>query len=581
MISTAQQTPVKTLVDCLHYRSAAQSQRTAYTFLLDGETATEELTYGELGRKVRTIATYLRNVCAPGERVLLIYPPGLGFISAFFGCLEAGVIAVPAYPPRPNRSLERLQRIVTDADATVALTVDPVLSTLQRRLDQAPELKSLHWLATDSLPDTLTAPLDFSPAPDQIALLQYTSGSTASPKGVMITHANLCHNLQLIEQAFQHSPESRGVIWLPPYHDMGLVGGILQPLFVGFPVVLMSPLMFLQRPVRWLQAISRFRATTSGGPNFAYDLCVRKINPADIEELDLHCWDLAFNGAEPINFQAVQKFSQRFSPCGFRQDAFYPCYGMAEATLIVSGRRKNTGLIAKSLDKEALRRDRALPTSDPERARMVVGCGQGLTGQTLLIVNPESRRPCQDGEIGEIWLSGASIARGYWSNPSETAKTFGGELADGTGEKFLRTGDLGFIHQAEVFITGRLKDVIIINGANYYPQDIERTVEQCHPRLRPHACAAFSTDISGEERLVVVAEIERHYSDDAAQPGDQATLEKKIRRAITKNHDLQVFAVRFLKPSAMPKTSSGKIQRHICRDAFREGSLQLFWPVSD
>lgn len=577
-----------TLIDILQYRSVEQPTQTVYTFLIDGEKEAVSLTYQELEQQAKKIATYLQSNTSNQERVLLLYPPGLEYIAAFFGCLMAGAIAIPAYPPRPNRSLARLQSIIQDAEATIALTTHSILANLERKLAHAPELKDLRWLATDNLPQNLVH--DWQPphtSPDALALLQYTSGSTAEPKGVKISHRNLLHNLEAIYRCFQHNNHSRGVIWLPPYHDMGLIGGILQPLYGGFPVTLMSPLMFLQNPLRWLQAISSTKATTSGGPNFAYDLCVRKFKPEPNLNLDLSSWDLAFNGAEPINYETMEKFAATFAPYGFRASAFYPCYGMAEATLIVSGGNKKNGVITKTVQANALEQNQVITAEiAQENARVLVGCGQSLPDQQIIIVNPETLIQCRPTEVGEIWLRGTSIASGYWNQPEITEHTFNAYLADAQAGPFLRTGDLGFIEDGELFVTGRLKDIIIINGRNHYPQDIEQTVEASNSIIRPRGTASFSVEIEGEERLIVLAEIDRRYWDlnrtsklnsEEVQKNINEVKEliQLIRREVYKNHDLQPYKILLLKPSSLPKTSSGKIQRHACRADFISGNLEV------
>lgn len=573
-----------TLVELLRTRGQNQPKQTAFTFLQDGETESDSLTYQELDSLSRAIAAQLQSSTVPGERALLLFPPGLEYISAFFGCLYAGLVAVPAYPPRPNRSLARLQTIVADAQASVALTTTSILSNLERQFAQAPELKTLRWLTTNQVGNLAQEWQEPAVSGDTLAFLQYTSGSTAAPKGVMITHSNLLHNLGLIHQCFEHTPNSRGVIWLPPYHDMGLIGGVLQPLYGGFPVTLMSPLVFLQNPLRWLRAISRYRATTSGGPSFAYDLCVRKITPDQLTTLDLSSWEVAFNGAEPIRHETLEQFAATFEPCGFRRQAFYPCYGLAEATLIVSGGLKIAQPVVKTVQGAALKQNGvAQADAKEDNARALVGCGQALRDQQIAIVHPERLTQCADGEVGEIWVSGLSIAKSYWRKPEETQRTFHAYLAD-TGEgPFLRTGDLGFLEDGELFVTGRLKDVIIINGCNHYPQDIERTVEQSSPSIRQNCCAAFSVDIGGAEKLVVVAEVERRsHTRQAAYPAGAAAdvhlLEAEvviqaIRRAVSKHHDLQVHTVLLLKPGNIPKTSSSKIQRHACRVGFLNRTL--------
>lgn len=443
---------------------------------------------------------------------------------------------------------------------------------------------------------------------DTLAFLQYTSGSTGTPKGVMLTHSNLLHNSALIHRCFEHTPHSQGVIWLPPYHDMGLIGGILQPLYGGFPVTLMSPLVFLQRPFVWLQTISQTRATTSGVPNFAYDFCVRKITPEQRAILDLSSWEVAFCGAEPVRADTLDRFTVTFKSCGFRREAFYLCYGLAEATLMVSGGLKAALPTIYTVQGPALKRNRVVMASAEDAdVWKLIGCGQSPPDQKVVIVDPESLIQCPPAQVGEIWISGPGVASGYWNRPEETKQTFGAYLAD-TGEgPFLRTGDLGFLKDGELFVTGRLKDLIIIGGRNHYPQDIERTVEQSHPSLRPGCCVAFSIDVEGEEQLVVAAEVERHYQPTYRQPtnkrkdsveqnrlpdrngveiGQSSKLEDRllldvdavvraIRQAVAEQHELQVYTVVLLKINSIPKTSSGKIQRQACRTEFLTNSLSM------
>lgn len=557
-----------TFIDILRGRALHQPNQRAYTFLVNGETKEIDLTYRELDRQARSIAAELQELGATGECALLLYPPGLSFIAAFFGCLYAGVVAVPTYPPRRNRLDHRPITIATDAQAKFVLTTTQILSARA----VAPWLESLQWLATDNLDNHLAS--DWR-APDvsreTLAFLQYTSGSTGSPKGVMVTHSNLLHNSTLIHNSFEHTPLSRGVSWLPTYHDMGLIGGILQPVYVGAPMILMSPLAFLQKPFRWLQAISRYNATTSGGPNFAYDLCVRKIKPEQKATLDLSSWQVAFSGAEPVRAETVERFAATFASCGFRREAFYPCYGMAEATLLISGGLKTEPLIIQQVDENALLENRVALS---EVGRAIVGCGHRFGDQKIIIVDPDSLTPCPDERVGEIWLSGPSVAQGYWNQPQKTKETFNAYLADsgeGPGEgPFLRTGDLGFLKKGELFITGRLKDLIIIRGRNHYPQDIELTVEQSHPALRENSGAAFSVEVKGEERLVVVQEVKP-----SEKRKDMDQVVANIRRAVTRQHQLQVYAVVLIKSGTIPKTSSGKIQRRACRTKFLAGSLDL------
>ncbi|HEX6288568.1 MAG TPA: amino acid adenylation domain-containing protein, partial [Herpetosiphonaceae bacterium] len=548
-----------------------QPDRQAYTFLLNGEVATDALTYGALDGQARAIAMLLRQHCSQGDRVVLLYPPGLDYLCAFFGCLYAGVIAVPAYPPNPARlarTLPRLQAITGNARPCVALASAAICEAVGRIAD-VPEFAAMRWIATDALDSSADGsawqPPDISGA--SLAFLQYTSGSTARPRGVMLSHANLLHNSALISQAFGHTPDSRGVIWLPPYHDMGLIGGLIQPLYSGFPVVLLAPVDFLQRPLRWLEAISRFKATTSGGPNFAYDLCVQKISPEERAQLDLSSWSVAFNGAEPVRALTLQRFAEAFAPAGFRPEAFYPCYGLAEATLIVTGGGVESLPVVSSFAADELERHRAIEV-EASAGRALVSSGRALGGQQVAIVEPTTRQHCEPGQVGEIWVAGSSVAGGYWEQPDATAQTFGASIAGEASGSYLRTGDLGFVRDGELFVTGRLKDLMIIRGRNYYPQDIELTVERSHPALRPASGAAFTVAADDGERLVVVHELERQQRHTAID-----TVAAAIRQAVAIEHDLAIHAVVLLKPGSVPKTSSGKVQRYACRESFLDGTL--------
>jgi amino acid adenylation domain-containing protein len=571
-----------TLVELLQRRSQGESRVEAFTFLAgDAEAPEIKVDYAALDRTARAIAVRLHAAGAVGQRALLLYPPGLEYVAAFFGCLYAGVTAVPVYPPdlgRLERSLQRLRAIVRDAQARFVLTTSALMGFADALVQQAPEFEGLDWLATDDIPgeeaEAWVAP---HLSADSVAFLQYTSGSTSNPKGVVLTHGNLLHNLSAIQHQFRLSRESRGVIWLPPYHDMGLIGGVLAPIFVGLPVTLMSPLTFLQDPFRWLKVISERRGTCSGGPNFAYELCVRKITEAQKAELDLSSWELAFCGAEPVRPETVEAFAEAFAPCGFQREAFYPCYGLAESTLIVTGAIKGQGARFGRFHERELEEHRAVsaaPSSagaEPQGTRWLVGCGLAVPEQQVLIVDPRARTALPEGHVGEIWVCGPSVAQGYWNRLEETERTFRARLAgqEERGE-WLRTGDLGFLLEGQLFVTGRLKDLLIIRGRNYYPQDIEFTVEQSHPALRPGCTAVFSVPVGASEEVVVVQEVDRRY-----QGGDWAEVLAAIRRAVSEQHELRVHAVALIKAGTIQKTSSGKIQRSACRDAFLNGQLDL------
>ena len=498
------------LVAILWQRAQNQPDRSAYIFLQNGETESGRLTYGELDRQARAIASHLQQW--RGERALLLYPSGLEFITAFFGCLYAGVIAVPVYPPRRSQKLSRLLSIVNDAQGKLALTTTSILGDIEKRWSEEYELGQLKWVATDTITANRGEFVPQSVTPESLAFLQYTSGSTGTPKGVMVTHGNIIHNQQLIEQAFGHSEKSVVVGWLPLFHDMGLIGNVMQPIYLGIPCILMPPVAFLQKPIRWLKAISKYRATTSGGPNFAYDLCVQKVQPEQLASLDLSSWDLAFNGAEPIRAETLEQFSQKFAQCGFNYSAFYPCYGMAETTLFMTGGEKNQRPVIQRVKAGELEENSVVETEiSSKESRVFVGVGRPYMETTVSIVNHEELTVCEEGKVGEIWVSGGSVAAGYWNRSLATQETFEGNLKDRGEGPFLRTGDLGFVSNGELFVTGRLKDVIIIRGRNYYPQDIELTVEKSHPCLRSNSSAAFSLEIEGEERLVIAGEVERTY----------------------------------------------------------------------
>jgi len=560
-----------TLADLARYRALQQPEQLAFTFLPDSDGLLVSLTYRELDQRSQAIAAQLQEMGLQGERALLLYPPGLDYLTAFLGCLYAGVVAVPAYPPRNRRNTPRILAVASDAEATIALTTSTIYPQVQG-LAQATSLAELRWLTTDDIPQAIATDWQ-APAiqEETLAFLQYTSGSTGTPKGVMLSHGNLLHNAAVTYQLMAHSPESRFVSWLPMYHDMGLIGGILQPLYGGFPCFLMAPASFLQHPYRWLKVISDYRGTTSGGPNFAYELCLRKVTPAQRQTLDLSCWTVAFNGAEPIRAETLERFAATFADCGFRPQAFYPCYGMAEATLMVSGGTAAALPKVVPVQSSALARHQIAAVEEAgdrpaASVRSLVGCGRTVPQQQLVIARPDLTR-CPPEEIGEVWVSGPSVGQGYWHRPEETEQTFGAYLATGEGP-FLRTGDLGFLQDGELVITGRAKDLIIVRGRNLYPQDIELTAEQSHPALRAGSGAAFSI-AADEERLVVVQELAFR------QQPDLAEVSHAIRQAIAQVHEIQVYAVVLIKPGTIPKTSSGKIQRRACRAGFLAGELAV------
>jgi acyl-CoA synthetase (AMP-forming)/AMP-acid ligase II/acyl carrier protein len=573
-----------TLVELLRRRAAEGPDSPLFGFLPDGEEGTEILlTRGGLDLRARALAARLQGLGLAGERALLLYPPGLEFIVAFFGCLYARVVAVPAHLPRPNRPMPRLRSIVEDARPAVVLTCVSQRKDAARWSAGVPGLEGVMMLYTDESPaegieDSALAGrwIDPGATGGTLAFLQYTSGSTATPRGVMLTQDQLMRNGDWIARRLGHTADSRGVIWLPPYHDMGLIGGILQPLQAGFPCYLMSPVTFFSSPFAWLRAVSRFRGTTSGGPNFAYELCVRRITAEQRALLDLSSWRVAFTGAEPVRSETLERFAECFAPCGFRPDAFLPCYGLAESTLMVSGGRPEADTPAPPrtlrVGEAALESHRVAVVDDRDdgRSLSLVGCGAGLDDHRIEVVEAGTSTRCGPGRVGEIWVAGPCIARGYWGRDEESRRVFGARLAD-TGEgPFLRTGDLGFVRDGEVFVTGRLKDLIILRGRNLYPHDLERTAERCHPDLQPGSSAAFSIEDEegGGERLAIAAETIPHRRPDLAE------VAEAVRRGMAEAHEAELSSFVLLQPGGLPKTSSGKIQRRACREAFLAGTLR-------
>ncbi|MGA9773086.1 MAG: fatty acyl-AMP ligase [Blastocatellia bacterium] len=581
-----------TIVELLHWRALNQPAQDAYTFLVDGEKEGPRLTYAELEHEARKVGGLLQNYLRAGERVLLLYPSGLDFVAAFYGSLYAGIIPIPAPQPRPNKTLNRLQTIAADAGASVVLTTSSILTLTEKLFALAPELQNMRWLATDNLDDSFAGEFH---APqlksDGLALLQYTSGSTSLPKGVMITHENIMQNSSELHLTLCHTEDTIFITWLPHFHDMGLIYGIIQPLYTGFPAYIMPSVYFLQRPVRWLEAITRYKGTHSAAPNFAYDLCVRKVTPEQRTHLDLSSWRMAANAAEPVSAQVIEQFTQTFGPCGFRRKTFSPCYGLAEVTLIATGVHRDEETPFIEVQATALGQNKVVEASESNHnSRTLVSCGRTAHTAGIAIVDPTSLTRCQNDQVGEIWVQGRSVAQGYWGRPDETEKVLQAHLADSGQGPFLRTGDLGVIKDGELYVVGRLKDIIIVAGNNHYPQDIEETVSQSHPSIRPHCCAAFSIEDNEQELLVIVAEVEPHYRlashNSLSAPGalrkrpifDSPEVIKAIRRAVAEEHELPVHTVEFIKAGSLPKTTSGKIQRRECKNLFLSHSLEK-WEV--
>jgi len=616
----------RTIFEIVEFWSDIHPHQSAIEYLPD-DGPKLAITYRELSDRAHRVASQVRQVCGAGDRVIMLLPPGPDFIVGFLGCLHAGVLAVPATEPKPRRLNDRLSRVVSDCQPTAVLTTASVATRIEPKV-VCPALADLPWVCQEAIEQT-SVDLSSTTLPcgdhlplngeirdrlgmsenlatgmgrngsyvgsqfvdhggddviEEIAFLQYTSGSTSDPLGVAVSHRNLLHNLEMIRisfgQEFNHGsdPSLRGVFWLPPYHDMGLIGGILTPLYIGGVTVLMPPTTFLKRPLSWLQAISTERALISGAPNFAYDLCASKIDPAEISRLDLSSWEIAFCGAEPIRAETIERFCEAYEPAGFSRQSFYPCYGLAEATLFVSGNRGRRAPVIKTLDRRELENHRVFEINSDaqveenrvsEQTTRVVGCGGPVLDGEILIVNPETRLEIGADEIGEIWYRGTNVASGYWNQPSKSEEVFAAVLANDSNRTFLRTGDTGFFDGRQLFITGRLKEMLVIRGRNFYPQDLEATARLVDPSLIGGG-VAFSIDDSHGETLALVLEVDRQ--------ADSALFDQliaNVRSAIGEVHDIVPETVLLVRPFSLPRTTSGKMQRLLARKMFSRDRLRV------
>ncbi|NQZ58795.1 MAG: fatty acyl-AMP ligase, partial [Lentisphaeraceae bacterium] len=488
-----------TFVDVMRTQSEKYSNKTAYAFYDDSGKVQKKLSFNAVERASRELAAHLLTFCETGNRALILCPAGADYVISFLACLQAGIVAVPAYPPANNRHMDRLLSVAEDCDADLIISNSVTTEKLLKMADSSTLLKDRQLIAMDKEFESsadINLPLV---KPEELAFLQYTSGSTGNPKGVMVTHGNLIANSLVIQRAMQQDDSSIGVSWLPPYHDMGLIGGILQPLFSAYTMHFLFPVTFLKNPYQWLKLISEVKATISPAPNFAYDLCLERVSEDQGKALDVSNWKVASNGAEPVRVETLKAFAEKFSVCGFKHESFLPCYGMAETTLMVSGVAVEERAAYLALDKVAFSNGQCLPDKSSEYK--FSSSGRVDEGFKALIVNPENTEVVNGMEQGEIWLQGDSVAAGYWKNESATKETFQAYTADGRGP-YLRTGDLGFLSGEQLYVSGRLKDLIIVGGRNYYPQDIESVVESSHTALAQGSCAAFSVDYQGQEALV-------------------------------------------------------------------------------
>ena len=572
----------QTLAEVLQHRAQETPDQLAFTFE-DASGERVQWTFAELDARAKAIAFSLSDECDADDRVLLVYPPGLEFIAAYFGCFYAGVLPVPATYPKPRRPMPRLDSIAKDCQPQLVLTHSSVLKGLNLD-EQSPALASIAWKATDELPTTSGKnfiPVDRSS--EDLAFLQYTSGSTSEPRGVMISHGNLMHNLAAICEGFaidtQSDHVSQGVFWLPAYHDMGLIGGVLCPLYVGGISHLLAPTTFLRTPLRWLELMSETGASISGSPNFGYDYVVQKTTPEERDSLNLEKWRLAFCGAEPIHPGTLERFAEAFAAASFNSSAFYPCYGLAESTLLATGGKGPAEPRIVMVDRQKLGQHQAerVETSHSNAASLV-GCGSPRNQNAVAVVDPQSCLQQSEGCVGEIWIAGGSVARGYWGREGDSCDTFGASLSGEANGGYLRTGDLGFFLDGDLFVTGRLKDVIIIRGSNHYPHDIERTAENSHEAV--DMGAAFSVEGQREEQLVVVHQIRREH-----RKADMDEVLRSIRTSIVEEHELDPQSIVLIRPASLPITSSGKVQRSRCRDQYLAGELSIVaeWtkPVGD
>ncbi len=564
----------RTLVQMLLDQVDSQGDQIAFGYLPDGEGEVITLSYGELHNLARQIAVILADRIAPGGRVVLMYPPGLDFIAGMFGALYAGLVPVPIYPPNPAgpaAGAAHLGRVVQDCAAEAVLTTGLLESLASVVPDLAANSHSVPWLATDTEECLGVDAADWcnpGSREDTLALIQYTSGSTAAPKGVVLKHANIMAN----QAAIKHSFGDNGLVgmnWLPPYHDMGLTGCLFHAMYRGGPSYVMSPMHFLQKPVRWLRAIQRFSATVSGGPNFGYELCARRVSDEQKVGLDLSSWRVAFCGAEPVRADTLQRFRTRFADHGFRTETFTTCYGLAEATLLVTGASVGHDTQTTWVDKDKLAGGAAVAVSEgAPGAIQLVSSGSPRAGNTVVIVDPASGQELPAGEVGEIWVSGPSVSPGYWRRPELNEMTFGARLPARAGV-FLRTGDLGLRLGDELYVTGRIKDLIIVGGRNIYPQDIEFTVQEADPRLRAGCGAAFGITVEHVESVAIVQETSEE------DPSELDLLVKKARKSVLEAHQVDPAAIVLIPARSLPKTTSGKIRRAAVRTAYLEQSLPM------
>ncbi len=571
-------TSCTTYSEVIRKRVKSLSDFELFKFLSDGVTEDESYTYKQLDSNAKVVGAELQKYGRKGDSVLLLFQPGLSYVASLFGCFYTGFVAVPAYPPRRNRGVERVYTIIRDSGARICLISQQVYKDIQRNFSQDALFKKLTWIIFEELDKSSEfAFKEVQIYPDDLALLQYTSGSTGEPKGVMITQLNLLYNSEYIRQTFGTNRNSVGVHWLPLFHDMGLIGGLLQAAYVGLLNINMPPMAFLKNPLNFLKTIHKYRGTIAGGPNFSYDYCIDKTTHEERAQLDLSSMEVFFCGAEPIRKTTYDNFTDAFNVSKVSENQLYSCYGMAETTLIVTGgirsnKPKYLSVDAKSLSENLVK----VVDFENENSHILVGSGHSWLETNIKIVNPTTLKECGKDEVGEIWISGPTVASGYWNKPEETERTFDATIYGLDDVPFLRTGDLGFFHETELYITGRIKDLIIIRGVNHYPNDIEFSIQKAIPEIRQNGGAAFPITEDDTEKLVIVQEVERT----AMRGVDHGSIVDRIREVLAEEHELDAHAIVLVRPGSIPMTSSGKIQHRQSKYEYLNGDLSVVFSWS-
>ncbi|MCB9765466.1 MAG: fatty acyl-AMP ligase [Alphaproteobacteria bacterium] len=565
-----------TLADCVRFRARRQPDVLALYALPELQEVASPLTYGQLDRRARALAARLQELTEPGARVLLVMANHPDYVVGLIACMYARCVGVNLLLPSRAKHVARLCGVAEDCGATVLLTSGGASRIIHSRMGESRTLRALHWIRVDEVGEAgADRWREDAPDPESLALLQYTSGSTGAPRGVMVRHGNMAHHCAMLQRAWAFTPRDHAISWLPLYHDMGLFLGPMVALYAGFPIGLTSPLAFVKHPDRWLRQIAARRATFSGGPNFCYDLCADVVDPTSLAGVDLSCWTRALNGAEPVRTSTLARFQEAFGPLGFAAETMCPAYGLAEVTLVATSTRPGALPTQRDVDPEALGQGFAAPPTDGG-ARRLTASGLPTPGVALRIVDPETGAACAPLAVGEVWLAGPSVTAGYWRRPDATARAFGGRLA-GDDRTWLRTGDLGFVDEdGHLFITGRVKDVIVVCGRNHYPQDLEETAEGADPAVRPNFAAAFSAQVEDREHIVVVVEVRR-----AAVAGlDVEQVGRAVMRRVASEHQIRVDEVLLVHHGQIPKTTSGKVQRAATRALWQEGRFEAHGGVS-